>query len=53
MFPFRAASTQGAPKALQTLPVDAGLPHVGFSKYLDMHVIGSRFEEAYILNLYF
>ncbi|KAL8109546.1 nuclear pore complex protein NUP160 isoform X2 [Apium graveolens] len=27
---FRAASTQGAPKALQSLPVEAGLPYLEF-----------------------
>lgn len=30
---FRAASTLGAPKALQSLPVEAGLPHLEFSKF--------------------
>lgn len=39
MFFFRAASTQGAPKALQSLPVEAGLPYLEFSKYLNLNFI--------------
>lgn len=39
MFLFRAASTQGASKALQSLPVEAGLPYLEFSKYLNLNFI--------------
>lgn len=35
MFLSRAASTQGARKALQSFPVEAGLPYLELSKYLN------------------